>query len=503
MKTSLLVRCASLVCGLLLAGPGFADEPGPTATLVIVTTPEQAGVHLNNSPDRSAFSPANLPVPAGQVLSVTLKLDGFKPQTKSFTPKPNEVLLWEATLQALQPPLIVVTAPGAEIIAYDAADKGIRLGLANDQGRLESTGKLIDGIPYRIEATLAGYEKAAAQSVKVSPDESVNLRLDLQPKPGKIVVSAVPLNAEVFVNNRKAGAVGATLDVPADEKITVEVRLPGYRAGAPQAVTLAKEEVKRLDFGELTRVAGAVKVTIKTSAGEVSPEVYSTALFLVDGRDVTVTNGVIENLPPGERKIRVIHPDYVPEDDSTVVVREKAETAITLTLTLKETLLHVETTPKVPYALEINDKVVEGRGGDFVVPPRQSLRVKLTAQGYLPATTTVDGVEAGDVSSWRPKLEVDQNAVQLAKEQQEQQRLANLGGELDRQLVVYERTIRSAGRPFTAKMVTQNIAALERMEKYYAEILPRQPSLRTRINALKTYLNSNQVRSNDRKVPPM
>jgi hypothetical protein len=58
---------------------------------------------------------------------------------------------------------------------------------------------------------------------------------------GKIVLSGVDINMEVFINGAKINFVGTPLEVPLDQELTVLVKQPGYMPFM-QKVTLSKAE---------------------------------------------------------------------------------------------------------------------------------------------------------------------------------------------------------------------------------------------------------------------
>lgn len=239
-----------------LAPAAAAMLPVPVDSVVLTSYPSGAIVQLDGRV--TGTTPLRVPVPSAGRLEVTLAYPGRQPSSLSLRPEAREQGLIEVTL------------------GEAAAGAATRAAPTN---------------PERTNRTLRPATPVAPPSAPAAGS---------RPGPGSPAPSAIarrltvrsePASAEVLVDGVPRGLTPLTLDDVAGQA-TVVVRRPGYRDWQAQILATGPASL----MAELEPEAGQLTVT-STPPG---------ARVYVDGRSVGLTPLTLDDVPTGQRRVRVV-----------------------------------------------------------------------------------------------------------------------------------------------------------------------------------------------------
>ena len=252
----------------------------PTAQIVDITgKQEQQQLAVELDPNWSDVSISTIPVDADILIDgelwpsptpatiealagereITIRKEGFKTHRQRIF------------AQAMQPmslePVTLVQADAQLRVTTSPTNAGV---LVNGQfmGQSPIELDLKSGTNHNIQAVKAGYA-TVRRSVQMNRGERDTLSLNMTRQTGLVTVTAVPAEAELWIDGQRSGTVNRTLTLPIRAH-EVEIRLAGY-AGYKQSITpktgLTQEIKVKLLTIEEARLA-AMKPSIKAPDGQ-------------------------------------------------------------------------------------------------------------------------------------------------------------------------------------------------------------------------------------------
>lgn len=228
--------------------PGWAE-------VTVSSVPDGATVLVDGAP--AGTTPARLELMAGN-RTLTLEKDGFKTLTRTVTAVAGEP-------QALEG-LKLASADGLVRIISEPAGARVTVG-GRYRGVTPLETELPPGTSYSISLSLAGYE-SATRVVDLTSTRGATVRVALEARMGTVQVRSDPADAELLVDGKPQGIIGAELSLPARPH-RIEVRKAGF---APYVTEVTPEpgapkllEVKLLRPEEA--VVASAAAAPKTSAG--------------------------------------------------------------------------------------------------------------------------------------------------------------------------------------------------------------------------------------------
>jgi serine/threonine protein kinase/formylglycine-generating enzyme required for sulfatase activity len=292
--------------------------------------------------------------------------------------------------------IVTISAqPGTEIAATDVNGRAVRLGVADASGTLTSGDRLTPGV-YRFRLTHPDYQPVEMADVNVTDESGRITRLAPEQlfRAGELRISSAPSGATVLVNGVAFGTTPASLpNQPSNTRLRVSVRLPGYRA-ASREVTLKPGETRAVPFDALVAEGGAIKPQL-VSRGQ--PLSLDGVTYLVDGREVFATSGVIDGVKAGAHTVEVRHADYEPVTAS-VVVRDEATATADFVLTPKPGRLTLAISGPAAFDVLVNDRAVSIADGRVTLPANEELALTVRAKGFVPVRRKIslppNGTEA-------------------------------------------------------------------------------------------------------------
>ncbi|MBT8147225.1 MAG: PEGA domain-containing protein [Gammaproteobacteria bacterium] len=191
---------------------------------------------------------------------VTLKLTGHQAW--------QEELSITAGLDLVVPEVQLVPANGLVFIRSNPSDASVTInGQFRGQTPLEVS--LPPGQSHQISLFKAGYD-AAGRTIRTAPDEESEVTISLDPILASVQVSAIPEDAELYINGEFRGPANQTVELMAASQ-RIEIRKQGYvpytteftsRPGLDQAiqVTLKSLEQQRREQirPQITTVGGQI-----------------------------------------------------------------------------------------------------------------------------------------------------------------------------------------------------------------------------------------------------
>lgn len=298
MSRSGWINSAAAAIGCLAFLIALAGSPVCTATaaeeidagcdVTIVTVPTEASVTCDGTKEQTR-TPVTIHTKAGTHFLIINKA-GHMESRQRFTVGPNQTkMLIEATLEPVYGLVLIHSEPeGAEIV-IDDAPRGQTPLLVTDlrPGR------------YRVCATMQG-TLPVENVLDIVGRTPQKLNIVMRSDSGMIKCSSDPSGAEVTANGAARGQTPCTVSGLPPGRVSVLISLEGYHP---------HEETVDIRTGEELAVEAVLKPL------PASLEVFSVpegAIVYVNNQRRGKSPVTIDNLPPGECRIRVEHSGYDP-----------------------------------------------------------------------------------------------------------------------------------------------------------------------------------------------
>ncbi len=288
----------------------------------------------------------------------------------------------EAEMEPVTGSLNVRSVPGAQVTAIDSSGREHPLGTIPPDGLLESEGELKIG-EYILRLDSPGHQPKNVQGVKVLLGRTAKAQISMDPLPGELRIFTVPEGAGVYIAGEHRGTTPCSLTkIPAGREVLVEVFKRGYKR-LRQTLQLTPGEVRVLDFGILRAEAGAVECRF------LNPDMANLeqAKIFVDGKEFaqaelkTAHKLYLPEQETGTRKIRILHPDYLPWEGETMVKDQKTA-ALNIRLKPRPARLRVATAPETKFTLWADGRELTMDKGSYILPAGKTAHLKLKAKGY-------------------------------------------------------------------------------------------------------------------------
>jgi hypothetical protein len=226
-----------------VAPPGPAPAPGPPsplpattvavppASIQIQSSPPGAVVYWNARP--AGKTPLALSAEPGRH-QLTLVLDGHGAVSEGVEVTAGQALRIARALEPHAGALEIVSRPAGARIELD----GAAVGLSPQKLTRVRVGR------HKVVLSHGDYEPATRE-VAIALEQLTRLEVELTPKPGRLVVTSAPGQAEVWVGQRKVG-VTAWAGELSPGRHQVRVTKDGYEDGRFE-ISLGPNEAKSLD----------------------------------------------------------------------------------------------------------------------------------------------------------------------------------------------------------------------------------------------------------------
>ena len=219
--------------------------------------------------------------PAGAEIVNSDKVLGETPATVELIAGNQQVELRKPGYKTAQGVVSIVAGQAIELPLFELEEAGGFLNISsipsgaavNMQNRFEGNTPLelevAKGRSYQIMLSKAGYQ-TARRTVEVVDGVPVPVRVNLQPRMGRLTITAVPADASLYVDGKLVGNASRDLELIALPH-RLEVRKEGFESWSTQ-VTPKPGLPQRLEVRLLTpqqAVVAAIPTTIKTVQGQV------------------------------------------------------------------------------------------------------------------------------------------------------------------------------------------------------------------------------------------
>ena len=226
------------------------------ATVTVASVPDGATVFIDDQ--ELGTTPGGFEVGAG-IHELRLKRPGFK----AWRTRLEVVSQADQTLPSVQ----LEAADGLVMLISKPASAGVTIN-GSYRGETPLELALTPGTAYLARFTRAGYETAQRQ-LQVHSNQEQTIQVELAPLMGKVLITAEPKGAEIFIDGTSRGTGGQTFTLPARPQ-SLEVRLPNHAPYAarftPQPGLTQEINVRLLTVAE-SRLQ-AMKPRITAASGQ-------------------------------------------------------------------------------------------------------------------------------------------------------------------------------------------------------------------------------------------
>jgi serine/threonine protein kinase/proteasome lid subunit RPN8/RPN11 len=381
-----------------------ANQSALGAELRIFTSPTGAAVTVNGQP--AGVTPATLRnQPSEAVLTIGVRLHGYRPTEQTVTLKPNEIrtlnlppLASEAGTLHLQ----VTPLEAADAISLTIDGRPIN----HDSGTLRD----LEIGKHTLTLTHPDYKPWSGEA-EVRDKETTNIPISLNPKPGTLAFTTSPGGAIVRVtggelkdkpwkdtNGQESTTPFKGTLAPGD--YTLGFSLAGYKPAERQVVVSANREQS---VSVILEKIPEAPPTPKPVPGVIRPQITpyeagAATSFLIDGQPVAFQGNELRNLSPGKHTVQATHPDYKPWS-AEIEVRNGDTTSLPVVLIPKPGSLSFESTPpgatvRITGGSLQSTTWKDAAGRETVTPfkgsvPPGDYALSFTLNGYQPATRNV------------------------------------------------------------------------------------------------------------------
>jgi serine/threonine protein kinase len=382
--------------------------PGELRVFSVPTGAEASvnGKDVGSTPATVAAQPSETP------LVVELFLRGYRraAQTVKLKPKETRILNFGALAAengAIRPRLLVRDR-SVDLTGVEYAVDGRQVTLSGDVLAGLAVGE------HKLEAIHPNYATAFSM-VAVKDQQTTPADLTFVPKPAVLAfVVNGPSDYTVRAGGRPVAVEGGHVLLPAGEELAIEVAAKGFRSGH-RTLTLPANGTEKLVL-TLEKASGTIRprTTVRGQYIEILGVKYS-----IDGREMTLANGVIAGLAVGNYNLEAKHPDYETAY-CTASVKDQETSLADVALVPKPAILTLNVTGTSGYTLRAMGQSVAVSDDRAMLPAAEELKLEVSAKGYKTATRMLtlqpNGEQRWDVAMERESrniLDVLPNDPQL------------------------------------------------------------------------------------------
>ncbi len=368
---------------------GFVLETDPARAEVIISGPAQERFYVQNGILLVDLDPGDY--------RLTVRSPLHHPSTASIsvTDEPQEI---RVRLRPAWAKLVLRTLPGSRLYA-GTGEAPAFVDEVPDAGVLTLDERLF-ATEYAFSVMREGYVSAVLEPVGLDSDATTELEVELEPISGVVTVRSEPEGATVFLDGVDMGVTPLELkDLPVGEELDFTVGLAGYRT-LSETIALEPGGRESLDFGRLDLKRGGVALHVRTKRGPFSNKELGRVTIVVDDEVLPDGGTARLDLPAGERRIRVAHPDFHPFEQ-TIRVDDGATGSVDVTLEPRAARLALAFPDgfNSPYALRVDGSSVRGRDGVYPVPVWRKVELELRVRDHFPIEKTVE-LDPNERSTW-------------------------------------------------------------------------------------------------------
>lgn len=372
------------------------------APLRIRVEPEQATVRVSGGPTFSIRSgQLHLDGPSGPV-SLTIEAEGHEERRiETYLDQAGHQI--EVALEPKKVELLFETEPETRITALSGDGERFDLGLSNEKGQMEASGRLVAG-DYRFEYRKPGYRPFTSPTVTLETSRATRQRQSLEALPVQLTLTSTPAGARILINGSPGGRTPVTLaDVTPAVPVEISAQLEGF---SPVSVrrTFEPGKAHTLDLGELQSIRIPVALAI-TAEGRPLPQQERARLSLtLDGRELALDALQDSGIAPGEYELRIEHPDHLPWE-GRLNIRSGKLTTLAVDLQIRPAGVRVEGLyAKGDPSILLDGKPVEPDGDRIAITPGSPQEISIEVDGFQPVRRTFE-LEPGEEAAWIVRFE--------------------------------------------------------------------------------------------------
>ncbi len=279
--------------------------------------------------------------------------------------------------------LEVTTVPGSRVMVARSGESDIDLGIVPESGLLRAEETLYSGT-YELKILRQGYESASLPGVILPSNQLVSREVDLRPIPGRMTILTRPEGAAVYMNGQVVGNTPLLLeDLPIGVYLEIKASLVNYRE-AERSIRLPAGFDDLLDFGELTRMSGAIDTVVTMEARIPDAVEQANIVTRIEGQTFSGVIGFIPNVRAGMQELVVEHPNYEIWRRK-IRVADGHKTSIEVDLQPRPGQLFIKLERVLPFKLIANGAVVSSENGRFLLPAGRDHKLELQVRDHLTA----------------------------------------------------------------------------------------------------------------------
>ncbi len=363
------------------------EQTPRTAALRVDTKPEAAELHIDRQgPYTTPYVTANLE-PGTHI--ITIRKKGFKIHRQTVTLAAGEKVPLNIDLQPLTGLLLIHTEPQEVDVQVDGLDEG-------------ATPLLLTDLPvgqHTMVLSKPGYITKTIE-LDITGRAPLHIQENLTPSSATLTLASTPSGAGITLNGTSHGTTPATIDGIPPGNARLELNLEGHHPFI-RTLRLASGQKAQL-HAELEPIPAGMRI-VAIPAG---------ARIYVNNEFKGTAPVVLQNLPPGEYRIRGEAPGYDPTA-RTITLANGANPTEELRLNANAGKLEIITQPAgikvyvdgqergtTNFKPEETDNVSKPLIIDRI--PEGEHEVKLAAKQYFPLTFTVD-IKRNETTIVQPK----------------------------------------------------------------------------------------------------
>ncbi len=245
---------------------------------------------------------------------------------------------------------------------------------------------------YDFVISKPGYIPQTFKAVQLSGTKPTLLEAILTPLPASLRVLSTPTGATITISmDTQSNNYGVTpseiKDLPVLRNLQVTLTHPLYRTRIQQIV-LQPGQSDTLDFGVLERKTGNIDVKVLFN-GTPDPRLIGNMNVKLDDTLQNYTGQPFVEVPTGNKKLTVVHPDYQMWEES-ILVTDQETTTVTVNLQPKPGLVSVLLGVDLPFEFVVDGQPVAGSGNVFPVPPNGEHAVEVRIRDYFTSKQMVN-----------------------------------------------------------------------------------------------------------------
>lgn len=290
--------------------------------------------------------------------------------------------------------------PGIEVTASND-ERTFDLGTIDGSARL-LVEKTIPAGTYQMTFQAPGFE-ALQEELELPPMEVYSHDVTLAPRKASLKVVTEPEGAVVKVGGREVGKTPLQIEAfPVGEPVRIAIEHPEYRS---QEIShqMRPGESGVLNLGRLDRKSGIVLPTILLAGNPASAADLAKATLSVNGREHPADSRILKDLPAGETRLAVSHPDYRTWEGS-VTLADGGTEQVFADLVPQPAWLELNVEPMADYSLFINGFPRPIRQNPMPVEPLVTLNLEIRSRNYQVERQKLE-LEPNQRTAWNVRLE--------------------------------------------------------------------------------------------------